>query len=155
MGFTPAELAIIIAAALVAPVVTFAFRVTRAAREGIRWKAKVLSIAFLGYFGATCLALGLGEEPGVAVVIGVLAGALAGNSVPKRSRYIPAAVRREVKNQFELESGRKYNPQHHELDHIVPFSRGGSHTVDNLRVIKKKANRRKGKRMPSYDEIVP
>jgi hypothetical protein len=31
----------------------------------------------------------------------------------------------------------------HEVDHIVPISKGGSHTPDNLQVITKDANRRK------------
>ena len=35
-----------------------------------------------------------------------------------------------------------------ELDHIVPYSKGGQHTVDNLRVLCKPCNRRKGASMP-------
>ena len=40
-----------------------------------------------------------------------------------------AALRKRIK------LGGKYDPKRHDIDHIVPISRGGSHTGDNLRVL--------------------
>ena len=45
-------------------------------------------------------------------------------------------------------------PKGHEVDHIIPLSRGGLHHQDNLQYLPKKINRKKGNRMvgdPGYD----
>jgi hypothetical protein len=70
-----------------------------------------------------------------------------------RSRYIPASVKRKAKAEFELRTGKKFNSRKHEYDHEVPFSRGGSHTTDNLRVVEKKKNRSKGAKSPWWDVL--
>jgi CRISPR/Cas system Type II protein with McrA/HNH and RuvC-like nuclease domain len=70
-----------------------------------------------------------------------------------RSRYTPARNKRIAKAKFELETGEKFNPRKHEYDHEVPFSRGGSHTTDNIRVVDKKLNRSKGNRTPWWDVL--
>jgi hypothetical protein len=72
-------------------------------------------------------------------------------SGPKRSRYIPASVRRRKEAEYILETGKKFNRQKFELDHDVPFSDGGSHTMDNLRVKKRKENRSKGAKPAKWD----
>lgn len=79
-------------------------------------------------------------------IVGILGGALIFATGPKRPRYISKLVRREVIVKWERETGRKYNRRIHDIDHIVPFSRGGSHTADNLRVLEKDKNRSKGNR---------
>jgi CRISPR/Cas system Type II protein with McrA/HNH and RuvC-like nuclease domain len=38
----------------------------------------------------------------------------------------------------------------YEFDHYVPFSKGGSSDPDNIRIIPKKENRKKGAKMPSF-----
>jgi hypothetical protein len=60
----------------------------------------------------------------------------------RNSRYVPAAVRREVwqrdegRCQWELAGGGICGSTHQcELDHVVPFARGGKATVDGLRVL--------------------
>jgi hypothetical protein len=57
-------------------------------------------------------------------------------------RAIPAAVKREVwvrdegRCQWELESGERCGSTHRlQLDHILPVARGGTSTVENLRVL--------------------
>jgi len=69
----------------------------------------------------------------------------------KRSRYIPKAARRAV---IERDlKGEEYDPQKHHIDHVWPFSRGGSHTTDNLRVIDKKKNLLKEAKRPRMREM--
>jgi hypothetical protein len=70
---------------------------------------------------------------------------------PKRSRYISAKVRREIIAR-DLR-GEAYDPQKHHIDHKWAFSRGGGHTTDNLRVIEKEKNLRKGAKKPSVWEM--
>lgn len=65
---------------------------------------------------------------------------------PRRRRYVRASVKRRKIAEWELETGKKFNSRTHELDHMVPFSQGGSHTADNLQVMEKKRNRSKGTR---------
>ena len=69
------------------------------------------------------------------------------------NRRIPADVRRRVIANWQRKSGEKFNSREYELDHVVPFSRGGGHTLDNLRVIEKRKNRSKGARVPWWDVI--
>jgi hypothetical protein len=58
----------------------------------------------------------------------------------RRSRYIPKRIRRSVVER-DLK-GETFDPTKHHIDHIWPFSKGGSHTTDNLRVIEKARNLR-------------
>jgi 5-methylcytosine-specific restriction endonuclease McrA len=68
-----------------------------------------------------------------------------------RSRYIPASVKRAVIAR-DLK-GERYNPAKHHIDHVWPFSKGGSNTIDNLRVIEKKENLKKRAKRPRMREI--
>jgi 5-methylcytosine-specific restriction endonuclease McrA len=61
--------------------------------------------------------------------------------IPKRSRSIPASVRREVwardeaRCTFTSEAGRRCDARRGlEFDHVIPFARGGESTVDGLRL---------------------
>ena len=69
----------------------------------------------------------------------------------KRSRTIPKMTRRAVIDR-DLK-GEKFDPERHHIDHIWPFSKGGSHTVDNLRVIEKRSNLRKGAKRPRMRDM--
>ena len=73
----------------------------------------------------------------------------------KRSRAIPAKSKRLAWAKFYGEfysnpanADKPLRKKDYEFDHIVPFSRGGSHDPENIRVIPKKDNRRKGAKMP-------
>jgi hypothetical protein len=70
----------------------------------------------------------------------------------KRTRRIPAAMRREIIQEWEARTGRQFDPQVYEIDHKVPFAKGGWHTIDNLRVVRRDANRRKGHREPALED---
>jgi 5-methylcytosine-specific restriction endonuclease McrA len=69
----------------------------------------------------------------------------------KRSRHIPKSVKRAVIAR-DLKHD-QYDPAKHHIDHVYPFSRGGSHTTDNLRVIAKTKNLKKGAKRPRMWEM--
>lgn len=86
----------------------------------------------------------------VALIGGLIIGRLL---VPgSTSRYIPARERRKAIARYEL-SGRKYNSRRHDIDHRVPFSRGGNSSADNLRVTDRHTNRSKKDRSPWWDVL--
>lgn len=64
------------------------------------------------------------------------------------SRYISEATKRQVRQQARglcRYCGKKdYKGTRFEYDHIVPHSKGGESTVNNLQYICQKCNRRKG-----------
>ena len=69
----------------------------------------------------------------------------------KRSRYISKSTKRAV---IERDlKGEEYDPQRHHIDHVWPFSKGGSHTTDNLRVIEKRKNLQKGAKRPRMRDM--
>ena len=69
----------------------------------------------------------------------------------RRSRNIPRSVKSAVIAR-DLK-GEEYDPAKHHLDHIWPFSKGGSHTTDNIRVIPKEKNLKKGAKRPRMREM--
>jgi hypothetical protein len=90
-------------------------------------------------------------DPLNAVLIAIIAGVFVGNrTYPRRSRYIPKRERRRAIARFEL-SGERYNSRKHEIDHVIPHSRGGVNTADNLRVIARERNRAKSAKSPWWD----
>ena len=93
----------------------------------------------------------MGQPPLVSLLTGLLAATLVMLRIPSRKRYVPASERRRAIARHELKTGRKYNSRRDEIDHEVPFSRGGSHTADNLRVVDKRVNRSKGNQSPWWD----
>ena len=68
----------------------------------------------------------------------------------KRSRYISKSVKRAV---IARDLQEEYDSAKHHIDHVWPFSKGGSHTTDNLRVIEKKKNLKKGAKRPRMRDM--
>jgi hypothetical protein len=132
--------------------VAYYLKAIRLARSTIRYGLKLFLAGFLCGLAYYLLRGKLGGDAPQAdgVVFGVLALVL----VPrrKRSRYIPVAVRRKVIAR-DLKGGQEYDPQKHHFDHKWAFSRGGGHTSDNLRVIEKDRNLRKGAKKPGIVEM--
>lgn len=132
-------------------------RALRLARQGARLFLRNLARAVLA-FGAVMLILTAirlqtrlqpAQEQIIAGVVAlVFFVRLQGR---KRTRYIPKAMRRAVIAR-DLK-GEKFDPEKHHIDHVWPFSRGGSHTTDNLRVIEKKRNLRKGAKRPRMRDM--
>jgi HNH endonuclease len=71
---------------------------------------------------------------------------------PKRTRYIPKHVKRAVIAR-DLK-GQPFNPRTHHIDHIQPFSKGGDHSVKNLRVVAREYNLRRGAKRPTVQDFL-
>ena len=69
----------------------------------------------------------------------------------RRSRHLPARHSRVAIERFQRSTGKKYNPRKHEIDHVIPYSRWGSNTADNLRVVDRDRNREKSARSTWWD----
>lgn len=72
------------------------------------------------------------------------------SNMPRRSRSIPGKVKRVILAR-DLK-GDKRRLKDYEYDHTYPFSDGGGHTADNIRLIPKKANRKKGAKRPKLTD---
>ena len=89
-----------------------------------------------------------------AIVFSILLGLSAAFIVvrpPKSDRRVPKRVRRDVIAR-DLK-GVPFDPKLHHIDHIVPFSKGGDHSEENLRVMPKSDNLRRGARMPKFKDF--
>jgi 5-methylcytosine-specific restriction endonuclease McrA len=69
----------------------------------------------------------------------------------RRSRHYSKTVKQAVIAR-DLK-GEAYDSTKHHIDHVWPFSKGGSHTTDNLRVISKQKNLKKGAKRPKMREM--
>lgn len=120
-------------------------------RQSIRFRLRVVIVAEGAYLLVTFCLVKAGWTGPQSLVCGLLAGLLCGALQRGRKRYIPRSERRRAIARFEYKTGRSYNPRIHDLDHVVPFSRGGSNTADNLQVIERRRNRAKGAKSPWWD----
>ncbi len=119
-------------------------------REGIKHRLRRVVRVEVAFFAVFLLMVRVGQSPVMAILAGLVCALLVDRSAPSRSRYIPKSERRKAIARFEM-TGRKFNPQTHEIDHVVPFSKGGSSTADNLEVIPRSKNRGKGAKSPWWD----
>jgi HNH endonuclease len=110
----------------------------------LAWFALVLLMVFIGFRGVWIQYFAL------AVCTPIFEFA-AGQPSPQRHRKIPKHIREAVIEEHIKRTG-GFDPKTEEIDHIVPFSKGGGHTKDNLWVVPKTANRRKGNNMPMLDD---
>lgn len=118
-----------------------------AMREGIRWFLKQAITILALYFILLAFLPAAGCPRPYQAPLAVMTAALIGLTTgKKRSRHIPAKVRRRV---IERDlKGEQFDPEIHHVDHVWPFAKGGSNTTDNLRVVRKKDNLRKGSKLP-------
>ena len=137
---------------IVAAVVVFFLLVSiRRRREAIRHRIRRVIAVEGTYLGVAYVLAQIGRTGVESLLGGIVAALIVNQFMPGRSRHIPASVRRRKIADYELRTGKKFNSRKHELDHEVPFSKGGSHTEDNLRVVEKKKNRSKGAKAPWWD----
>ena len=109
----------------------------------------------LALFGFGAIAFGIAgkfTDQNKAALIAIVAALILGNKFrPRHSRrYIRRRDRRRAIAEFERH-GERYDSKKHEIDHVVPYSRGGGNTIDNLKVIAKAKNRAKSDRPPWWD----
>jgi hypothetical protein len=131
---------------------------TWARRHFLRWHARYFSLRLVLTAVLTLIGLILAVSCGLRswwlqYLALMLASVICSRFLPerrlRRSRHIPAAIRRAVIDRHERNTGKQFDSATEELDHIFPFAEGGGHTHDNLRVVKKSLNRRKGKTQPT------
>jgi hypothetical protein len=132
-------------------VITLILVSIRRRREGILHRLRRVIIVEATYIGVVYVLSQLGRTGLESLLGGIAAALIVNQMMPGRSRHIPASVRRRKVAEYELQTGKKFNPRKHELDHEIAFSKGGSHTDDNLRVVEKRKNRSKGAKSPWWD----
>ena len=126
------------------------FRTLFAAREGITWTFQALLFGVMAFLVVKGVLVRMHRAPQEATLGGCVGATIAVARLPKRSRYVRASVRRRVIAR-DLK-GEPYDSRTHHIDHIWPHARGGSNTADNLRVIPKKDNLKKGARKPGLKD---
>ena len=123
----------------------------RRRREAIRYVARKLVILEGICLGLAYIMMRAGQPPLESILVGLVVALIVESRIKPRSRYIPASVRRKARAEFELRTGKRFNPKKHEYDHDVPFSRWGGSTSDNVRVVERNGNRSKGAKSPWWD----
>jgi hypothetical protein len=146
---------ILIAMLLAAPFAFYWLQIARRKRQHLAFRLRRLAVAFALYFGVIGISLKCGLPPLQAIFFGFLsavAGGLYFVPRPQRERRIPTSVRRAVIAR-DLK-GQSFDPNVHHIDHIVPFSKGGDHSMENLRVLSRSRNLERGARMPKFKDLL-
>jgi hypothetical protein len=113
---------------------------------------------FMLFFTASvifCMAMGCIGVKGwwvFYVAVGVSAPLMGRMPSFERSRKIPIHIRRAVIERHVAVTGRPFDSTIEEIDHMLPFNKGGGHTKDNLWVVPRKINRAKGDTTPMLEE---
>ena len=79
------------------------------------------------------------------------------NNRRRNFKRIPLTLEERRKIQELIRQARSLSEQTgipHEVDHIWPISRGGWHHPSNMRVITKEENRKKGRQLPTLEEML-
>jgi hypothetical protein len=146
---------LIVSLALAAPFAIYWIKVARRRRQDLAFRLRRVAVAFALYFGVIGVLAKLAFSPVEAIAFGFLsaiAGGLLFVRPPKRDRRIPSAIRRAV---IERDlKGERFDSRIHHLDHIVPFSKGGDHSMENLRVLSRSRNLQRGARMPKLRDLL-
>jgi hypothetical protein len=147
---------ILILLALVgAPLIYYWTQVARRKRQVVKFKLRRVAVYIV------CVVVGIAVIPSHgystqdAAIFSIFVGttvAFAFVRPPKADRRIPTKMRRAVIAR-DLK-GEAFDPKLHDIDHIVPFSKGGDHSKENLRVMARSENRRRGARMPKFKDFL-
>jgi 5-methylcytosine-specific restriction endonuclease McrA len=129
-------------------------RALRLAREGIRrFLSNVVKSGFVfvasQFVLSRVLKMDYARSQGLSLCVAFVA--LVRWQSVKRSRHISRATKQAIIAR-DLPAG-GYDPQLHHIDHVWPHSRGGSNTGDNLRVIEKRRNLKKGAKRPGLRDM--
>ena len=125
----------------------YILKVIRLTRESLRPLLRNFAIGFLvGLLYYAQWGKPTGDKP---INNGIFFGAVTAAVLhKKRSRYYSPKLKKEVIARHFKGREHKYDPRKHHVDHKVAFAKGGSHTLDNLRVIDRKKNLQKGAKWP-------
>jgi hypothetical protein len=134
-------------------IVLYCIMAIRLSRDAVRQTIRLLIGGFLlglAYYVAHGKAVGNTPQGD-----GLLFGLLALVFVPrrKRSRYISADVKRAVIARDFAGREHEYDSKRHHIDHKWPHSKGGGNTRDNLRVLTKEKNLKKGAKKPGVGDM--
>ena len=130
----PTSSFLLICALIAAPYLLWVIQIGRRKQDLLRFKLRRVSVSMLCYAGGIIVAVKSGHSMLESILFGALLGIAAGFVLvrpPERSRRIPPYVRRAVVAR-DL-TGTSFDPEIHHIDHIVPFSRGGDNSIQNLR----------------------
>jgi hypothetical protein len=134
--------------------VHYCIEIARRRRGDVKFRAKRIAIALVLYLGGIVLMRNLGYSIFHSIFVGFLMGVAGGFKFarpPVRNRRIPKGIRQAVIAR-DLK-GTPFNPAIHHIDHIVPYSKGGDHSLENLRVMLKHDNLRRGAQMPKLRDF--
>lgn len=120
-------------------------------REYYAYKFNLMLRIEIAYFAAVFISVQFGRQQLEPILWGLIAGFAVFIGARPRTRYIRESVKRKKRAEFELRTGKKFNPRKHEYDHEVPFAQGGGQGEANIRVVEKKKNRKKGAKSPWWD----
>jgi hypothetical protein len=140
----------------VLPPAYYLIQVARRRREVIQFKLKRLAVYFVCVVTGMAVIPGRGYSTRDAAIFSFFFGISAALVLVRRrrtSRRVPNSLRRIVIAKYEA-TGKRFDPRLHELDHIVPFSKGGDHSEQNLRVVNRSANRSRGAKMPRFRDFI-
>jgi hypothetical protein len=125
------NLPLVIVCLVVAPYSYYWTEVARRKRGHLKFKVKRFIVSYLVFLGGMFIVSRQGYSMRDAALFSFLLGGLAGFVFvrpPLRGRRIPHRVRQSVIAR-DLK-GLPFNPAIHHLDHIVPYSKGGDHSVE-------------------------
>jgi HNH endonuclease len=131
----------------------YLYQIASRKQEWLRYRIKRTVVALVGYLITALILAQQKLPPAEAVMFSILAGLGCQWLLvkpPKKERRIPKAVRRAVIARDLTSRGLRWNPEKYHIDHMVPFSRGGDHSIRNLRVLEKQKNLRKRDKMPAF-----
>jgi len=74
------------------------------------------------------------------------------NSLKKKriDRYIPLKIRKEILNKYKNKCVNCGSGENLEIDHIKPLSKGGTNDFDNLQILCKECNVKKGNKYKGF-----
>jgi hypothetical protein len=145
----------VISVLIAVPKAYFMLQVGRRKKNHLAFRVRRVVVCLSSYLGGIFILMKLGYKPVEAIAFSFVLGVAAGFffvRLPVRNRTIPAHIKRAVLHR-DLK-GERFDSKIHHIDHIVPFSKGGDHSVANLRVISKTENLRRGARMPRWRELM-
>ena len=131
----------------------YAYQIIDRARRELEYRLTRCAVFMLSYGAGVAVLTRQGVEAPTTAILSVLAGFGVASILvtpPKMSRKVPKRIRRAV---IARDMGDEYDPTKHDIDHIVPYSKGGDHSVKNLRVIHKGENRSRGNKMPKWTDF--